>query len=225
MSRFSHIGSVALAAALTGCAVQAPAPAQPTLSPAGQAMFNGRDFSGWELVTVPATPLAASFQMLPDGVIASTGKPIGYLASAGTYANFRMHVEWRWAATPGNGGVLLHITGGPKDRAWPLSLQVQTKAGSAGDLLPMAGATFAEPLTSAPGASVPLKAHLAPSSEKPAGEWNSCDIVSRAGTLEVTINGVLQNRISGANPGAGRVGFQLEGTPYELRNVTLAPLP
>jgi hypothetical protein len=33
-----------------------------------------------------------------------------------------------------------------------LSLQVQTKHGNAGDLLPMAGASFDEPLTSAPGA-------------------------------------------------------------------------
>ena len=185
-------------------------------------MFNGRDFSGWELVTVPATPLDATFKQLPGGVIASTGQPTGYLATTGSYSDFRMHVEWRWPGKPGNGGVLLHIEGGPKDRAWPLSQQVQTKSGSVGDLLPMAGASFAEPLTSA--APVPLKARIAADSEKPAGEWNVCDIVARAGSIEVTVNGVLQNRISGAKPASGRIGFQLEGAPYELRKVTLAPL-
>ncbi|MFP5392070.1 MAG: DUF1080 domain-containing protein [Gammaproteobacteria bacterium] len=187
-------------------------------------MFNGRDFAGWELVTVPAAPVEQSFQVRADGVIASTGQPTGYLATTGTYSDYRLHVEWRWPGKPGNAGVLLHIVGGPKDRAWPLSLQVQTKNGSVGDVLPMAGASFTEALTSAPGAAVPLKAHIAADSEKVAGEWNSCDIVSRAGTIEVTVNGVLQNRVSGAQPAAGRIGFQLEGAAYEMRNVTLAPL-
>jgi hypothetical protein len=61
-------------------------------------------------------------------------------------------------------------------------------------------------------------------SEKPAGEWNACDITCRAGTLEVRINGVLQNRVTQRQPAAGRIGFQLEGTPFELRRVTLTPL-
>ena len=76
----------------------------------------------------------------------------------------------------------------------------------------------------APGAAVPLKARTGADSEKPAGEWNSVDIVSRAGTLDVTVNGVAQNRVKGAQPASGRIGFQLEGAPYELRNVTLSPL-
>jgi hypothetical protein len=50
------------------------------------------------------------------------------------------------------------------------------------------------------------------------------DVVSRDGTIEVSINGVAQNRVSGAAPRSGRIGFQLEGTPYELRNVTVVPL-
>jgi hypothetical protein len=187
-------------------------------------LFNGRDFSGWELVTTPAAPLVDSFSVGPGGVIASTGKPTGFLATTASYRNYRLHVEWRWSGKPGNSGVLLHISPGPMDRAWPLSLQVQTKHGSAGDLLPMAGFGFSDPLTSAPAAAVPLKAHTAAGSERAPGEWNSCDIVSRDGTVEISINGVAQNRISGAQPAQGRIGFQLEGAPYELRQVTLAPL-
>jgi hypothetical protein len=188
----------------------------------GADLFNGRDFSGWELVAAPAAPIAASFSMLPGGVVASTGAPTGFLATTASYRNYRLHVEWRWSAKPGNGGVLLHISPGPFDRAWPLSLQVQTKHGSAGDLLPMAGARFSEALTA--GAAVASKARLGPDSERPAGEWNSCDIVSRDGTIEVTVNGVPQNRISAAQPAAGRIGFQLEGAPYELRSVVLSEL-
>jgi hypothetical protein len=187
-------------------------------------LFNGRDFSGWELKTMPAASIDSAFRILPDGVIASEGKPSGFLATLDNYRNYRLHVEWRWSGKPGNGGVLLHISDGPMDRVWPLSLQVQTKNGNAGDLLPMAGASFDEPLTSARGAEPRIKAHSAPDSEKPAGEWNVCDVVSRNGTVEVTINGVLQNRVTHAQPASGRVGFQLEGTPYELRRVELTPL-
>ena len=188
------------------------------------ALFNGRDFSGWELQTTPAAAIADAFRILPDGVIASTGKPSGFLATRENYRNYKLHVEWRWPGKPGNGGVLLHISPGAFDRVWPVSLQVQTKSGNAADLLPMAAGSFAEPLTSAPGADTRIKAHTAPDSEKPAGEWNECDIVSRDGVVEVTLNGVLQNRVSHVLPASGRIGFQLEGTPYELRRVELTPL-
>ena len=210
MIRFSHIAAALAVLTLSGCASTSPS------------LFNGRDLEGWELVTVPAAPVGDTFKMLPDGVIAATGNPTGYLATTGTYADYKLHVEWRWSAKPGNAGVLLHIVGGPKDRAWPESVQVQTKLGSVGDVLPMAGASFTEPLTSA--APVPLKGRIAADSEVAAGQWNKLDVVSRAGTLEVTVNGVLQNRVSGARPASGRIGFQLEGAPFELRNVTLSPL-
>ena len=43
-------------------------------------------------------------------------------------------------------------------------------------------------------------------------------------TITVTVNGVLQNTISQSKPATGRVGFQLEGVPFELRAVRLTPL-
>lgn len=187
-------------------------------------LFNGRDFSGWEFITSPATAIATVCTVRADGVITATGKPVGFIATTATYSNYRLHAEWRWPGQPGNGGVLVHIGSGPKDRAWPLSFQVQTKHQSAGDLLPMAGATFAEPLTSAPGAATPIKAHTAPDSEKPAGEWNRCDITCRGDTIEVVINGVAQNRVTGCSRPAGKIGFQFEGAPFELRHVTVVGL-
>ena len=176
-----------------------------------------------ELVTTPAGVLGEVWSRGPDGVIRVAGAPSGYIATRATYTNYRMHVEWRWPGKPGNAGVLLHVASGPKDRVWPLSVQLQTKHGVAGDLLPMAGASFLEPLTSAPGAT-PVKGHTAPGSERPAGEWNSADILCRDGVIEVTVNGVAQNRISGSTPQAGRIGFQLEGAPYELRNIRITPI-
>ncbi|MGH3421672.1 MAG: 3-keto-disaccharide hydrolase, partial [Streptosporangiaceae bacterium] len=140
------------------------------------------------------------------------------------YHDFRLHAEWRWPGKPGNGGILVHISSGPKDRVWPVCFQIQLKHGTTGDLLPMAGATFAEPLTSAPGAATPIKAHTDVDSEQPAGAWNTCDITCRDDLIDVFVNGVRQNQVTGCSVAAGRVGFQFEGTPFELRNVQLDPL-
>ena len=209
-----------LCLACTACADIADLAGAQRASP----LFDGRDFSSFELVSATATPPAASFSMRDDGVIAASGLPTGYLVTRQSYQNYRLHVEWRWSGKPGNAGVLLHVLGGPKDRAWPLSLQLQTKHGNVGDVLPMAGASFNEPLTSAPGAAVAIKGFTGVDSERPPGQWNSADILSRDGTIEVSINGVAQNRVTGAAPHGGKIGFQLEGTPFEMRNVTILRL-
>ena len=215
------LSSVALLAG-TVALIRAEAPAQPV------ELFNGRDLTGWEYITPDKTAtLATVCTIKPDGVLAVAGKPVGYLATGGSYGNYRLHVEYRWPADAvknSNGGVLVHIASGPMDRStWPLCLQVQTKIGRFGDLLPMAGATFAEPLTSAPG-KPPQFDRQNPSSEKPLGEWNAIDVVCRGDVLEVTVNGVAQNRVTGCKPAVGRIGFQLEGLPYELRNLRFVPL-
>lgn len=194
---------------------------------AAVALLDGKDLSAWEFVAVPSTDISAVCHSAADGSLAVVGKPVGFLATRRTYRNYRLHVEWRWpadAAKNSNSGVLLHIASGPKDRAWPMCFQLQTKPTRAGDLLPMAGATFAEKLTTPPGAKTPQLDRQQASSEKPLGEWNACDVVSRDGMLEIQVNGVLQNRVTHASPDSGKIGFQLEGTPYELRNVTVTPL-
>jgi len=185
-------------------------------------LFNGRDLAGWEFVAIPAADIGAVCRLRPDGVIAAAGTPVGFIATTARFENYQLHAEWRWPGKPGNGGVLVHISSGPKDRAWPLCLQVQTKYKSVGDVLPMAGASFAEPL--APDQKIPQRPHTAPDSEKPAGEWNSCDLTCRGDTIEVTINGVPQNKITRVTPGAGRIGFQFEGAPFEIRRVRIVRL-
>lgn len=210
IKRSSSSSMFAIAVLLSGCAAS------------GTRLFDGVD--ALEVDTTPAADTASVWSRGPDGVIAVAGKPSGYIATRASYTNYTLHVEWRWPDKPGNAGVLLHVASGPKDGVWPLSVQVQTKHGFAGDILPMAGAAFSESLTTAPGAYPAIKGHTGADSEKPAGEWNSADIVSRDGVIEVTVNGVPQNRVSAASPRTGRIAFQLEGAPYELRNVQLTPM-
>jgi hypothetical protein len=64
-----------------------------------------------------------------------------------------------------------------------------------------------------------------PSSEKPQGEWNVYEITVAGDTITTSVNGQLVNRLSGALPSGGCIGFQSEGTAIDFRNITLTPLP
>lgn len=185
-------------------------------------LLNAPDLAGWKYVSPGPEQLAQICHPLPGGVVAVAGKPNGFIATTKIYENYTLHAEWRWSDKPGNGGILLHIVDGPMDRIWPISFQVQTKNTRVGDVLPMSTAKFAEAPT--PDVKPPQLARHAPDSEKPVGEWNSCDVVCRGDTIEVSINGVAQNRVTKCVPAAGAVGFQLEGVPFELRNVWIEPL-
>jgi hypothetical protein len=121
--------------------------------------------------------------------------------------------------------VLIHIASGPIDRnTWPLCFQIQTKITRAGDLLPMAGAKFDEPLSTIPEAKTPLLERQKPDSEKPVGEWNIVDIICRDSTIVCSINGIVQNHVTNCQPHAGKIGIQLEGVPFKLRNIWLTQL-
>jgi hypothetical protein len=65
---------------------------------------------------------------------------------------------------------------------------------------------------------------LAKSSEKPVGEWNTMDIICRSNTIEVTVNGVLQNKATETNVSKGYICLQSEGKEIEFKNVILAKL-
>lgn len=193
-------------------------------------LLDDKNLAAWELITPPTTPaaLANVCKFNPDGSLAVAGKPVSFLASKASYDNYQLHAEWRWSkAAPknSNGGILLHITSGPTNgTAWPVCFQMQQKPAHVGDLLPMHTAQFAEKLSTAPGIAPPRLERSAADSELPLGEWNTCDIICRGDRIEVTINGVLQNKISQCQPAAGKIGIQLEGTPFELRKLRLAPL-
>jgi len=191
-------------------------------------LWNGKDFTNWELVTKIISTIDSVCKVDRDSVLAVSGKPTGYLATIESYENYKLHIEYRWpidAAKNSNSGVLIHISSGPIDRnTWPLCFQIQTKISRVGDILPMAGAKFAEPLSTAPDAKTPQLERQKPGSEHPVGEWNNVDIVCRDSSIECLINGVVQNYATNCEPHSGKIGIQLEGFPFELRNIWLTRL-
>lgn len=66
---------------------------------------------------------------------------------------------------------------------------------------------------------------MAASSEKPTGEWNSMVVTCKANTIEVMVNGVLQNKATGISETKGHICLQSEGKNIEFRNVYITRNP
>lgn len=52
---------------------------------------------------------------------------------------------------------------------------------------------------------------MQPSNEKPLGEWNTMKVICKNNTLQLFVNDLLQNNISGLTAFSGFIGFQNEG--------------
>jgi hypothetical protein len=65
---------------------------------------------------------------------------------------------------------------------------------------------------------------MSKSSEKPVGEWNKMEVICKANTIEVIVNGVLQNKGTNVNLLQGSICLQSEGKDIEFRNVYLTKL-
>jgi len=187
------------------------------------ALFKGRVLSGWtKVITAEPEACPDTTWSVADGVIRCTGKPFGYLMTQQSYADYLLRVEYRWHGTSDqmNSGIFIHKTG-PDTFFLPKAIETQLKKDNAGDFVLLSQATL-NGLVNPKNLRVEKKA---PSSEKPAGEWNRVEITVRGNTLASRVNGVLQNSGTGIYTDAGQICLQSEGGPIEFRNITIEPLP
>ncbi|MDR1671192.1 MAG: DUF1080 domain-containing protein [Alistipes sp.] len=179
-------------------------------------LFNGTDLTGWKgYLDDPALDTSREF-VVRDGVICLSGK-LGYIHTVETYSDYTLEVEWRWPGEPSNSGIFQRVQ--PEYQALPKCFEIQLKAGDAGDLVCLGGARTAE--TSNNLAAIVVQPKANPSNEKPAGQWNHAVITCIGGDISVSINGMLQNRATGASLTRGYIGLQSEGGPVEFRNVKI----
>ncbi len=198
------------------------------------ALFNGKDLTGWKIfqgatapvpATAPASQPAADAPKIwsvTEGILKLNTTTPGYLVTDNAYANYKLHVEWRWpkeGVTRSNSGVLLHVHGPPA--IWPACYEAQLQSGSAGQITGMG-----LDIPDAPMQNKRKRAARFPGvAEKPFGEWNSYDIVAQGNTITLTINGVPANKVTNLPAASGAIALQMEGYPIEFQNVRIEPLP
>jgi len=228
------IASLALVAVAIASVVTAGTEKGPIVPKEKIVLWNGRNFTGWKLF-VPVDPDFAyevkvadddTLWSIKDGVIHCKGEPAGYIRTEADYANYLLHVEWRWIKKGGNSGILLHAS--PPDRVWPKNLECQLWSGNAGDFILVDGVRIEQYDKNSKRVGPPLVSptieKLKKSSEKPIGQWNTCDIICKDNWAVVFVNGVLQNVATKATVTSGKICLQSEGQVIEFRNIYIEPL-
>jgi hypothetical protein len=185
-----------------------------------QSLFNGKNLTGWYVYVNDAKVDANKYFYVKDGTIETVGVPVGYLRTQKEFSNYRLHVEWRYPENPVNSGIMLHTTG--PDKIWVTHYQAQLKHQNAGDFIVHGvgeKATINNVVYTSTEKDKPVVSKQHPSNEKPAGEWNSYDITCKGNTVEVRVNGLLQNTATNCSLTKGAIALQAEGSKIQFRNI------
>jgi hypothetical protein len=199
-------------------------------------LFNGKDLTGWH-VDVPhldTHPNAAATFIVRDGMLVSLGKPAGHLITDKQFENYRLEVEYRFAAKPGNCGVLVHAsTPRALYQMFPKSIEVQMNHQHAGDFWCIVEDITVPEMVKRRGPKenwgiTEGKArrilNLTDGSEKPVGEWNKMTIECVKDAVKVWVNGDLVNHGTGCTASKGQIALQAEGSEVEFRKLKLSPI-
>ena len=222
-----------------GSTIQTPPGAEATSPAAPVSLFNGKDLSGWK-ADVPARdadPNGPPSFVVRDGKLVSLGKPEGHLVTDALYRDYRLELEYRFSAKPGNCGVLIHVsTPRALYKMFPKSIEVQMMSGNAGDFWvireDIKTADMERRRPRAPGekwgsteGDARRILNLTDDSEKPVGQWNTMAVEARGRTIKVWVNGDFVNEGFDATVDRGRIALQAEGAEVEFRKVQIGPLP
>ena len=204
--------------------------------PKTQSLFNGKDLTGWH-ADIPALDDKSdgkSAFTVRDGMLVSLGTPGGHLITDEVHANYRLVVEYRFAAEPGNCGVLVHAsTPRMLYKMFPQSIEVQMHHTNAGDFWCIGEDIAVENMEKRRGPKETWGAtegkarrilNLTDGSEKPVGEWNAMTIECVGDQVKVWVNGDLVNHGTGCTAKKGQIAIQAEGSEAEFRKLELTPI-
>jgi hypothetical protein len=176
----------------------------------------GPDLAGWTRGAWPAATTLGPQQWSVDpgtGHLVCDGKGgHEWLRYDREMGDAVFHVEWRFAPVEGsdkyNSGVLART-------AADLSAWHQAQVGLEGGFL------FG--VTPADGTLKRIQQKPAAARVRPAGEWNTYEVVARGRTLSLWVNGAFTSEIAVDVP-RGHFGLEAEGWRIEFRNLGVKPL-
>jgi 3-keto-disaccharide hydrolase len=200
-------------------------------------LFNGKDLTGW--VHVNDHPSTWSVK---DGLIVTTGLPIGFLRTDKMYENFILEFEWnhrpRKDNKEGNSGLFVWADPipAPGQGMFARGIEVQVlvnleyrdkktnaiTATSHGDIFSIWGAKCT------PDRPHPLNWERCLPSENRAkgfGEWNHYRVTAKDGVIKLAVNGKEVSGVSKCNPRKGYLALESEGNECWFRNLRIKELP
>ena len=195
-------------------------------------LFASKNLADWDFFLLDGAKKEDIFSFTDAGVLTCKGKPFGWLCTKEKYRDFKLTVQWRWpeGVEPTNSGVFLRMNDMTKGFL-PRGFEAQLAHGNAGDLygffgMGLAGydARFSHNPNGGEAVGELRGIKKLVDAERPAGRWNTYDIVCQGGTIVLSVNGTIVNWTKDAEDIAGPVGLQSEGGPIEFRNMFLTPL-
>lgn len=173
----------------------------------GELNAQWKHFSSVDKTTLPSVWTRAVAGEQADTELICSGKPKGYLYTSRQFGEFELNLEWRYKSDPnGNSGILVFTQN--DRRLWPTSIQIQLHQPEAGSVFP-SGDAVTDHTVKTEGLA------------KPVGEWNKCQVVSRAGRILVHVNGKKAGEVSGCKPTSGCIAIQSEGSVVHFRRITV----
>jgi hypothetical protein len=201
-----------------------------------RSLFNGKDLTGWH-ADVPDLDTSENSRMpfiVRNGMLVSLGTPGGHLITDSIYKNYRLKVEYRFAAKPGNCGVLVHAsTPRALYKMFPKSVEVQMEHTNGGDFWVIVEDITVPDMEKRRGPKAEWGGtegkrrnvkNLTDNSEKPLGEWNSMTIECLDRSIKVWLNGDFVNYGYDCTVNKGHIALQAEGSEVEFRKVELTPI-
>jgi len=201
-----------------------------------KSLFNGKDLAGWH-IDVPDMDKDKSLKnpfIVRSGMLVSLGTPGGHLITDLVYQNYRLEVQYRFAGTPGNCGILVHAS---TPRAlygmFPKSIEVQLMHENAGDFWCIVEDIRVQDMEKRRGPKdnwgttedkLRRIINLTDGSEKPLGEWNDVKIECLNTSVKVWVNGTLVNQGFDCTAQKGQIALQAEGSEVEFKKILLSPI-
>lgn len=196
-------------------------------------LFNGKDLSGWhmDVPDLDKNPDGPKPFIVRNGLLVSLGTPGGHLITDKSYHDYKLTVEYRFSAAPGNCGILVHAS---KPRRlygmFPQSIEVQMQSGDAGDFWCIGENIVVPDMVKrrgpkenwgGDGNKARRIMNLTDGSEKPVGEWNTMVIECKGASIKVWVNGDLVNDGDQATATKGQIALQAEGSEVEVRKIVI----
>lgn len=199
-------------------------------------LFNGKNLSGWH-IDVPAMDKDPNLRnpfIIRDNKLVSLGEPQGHLITDAVYENYRIEVQYRFAGTPGNCGLLLHAST-PRSLygMFPKSIESQMMHTNAGDFWCIVEDIEVPEMEKRRGPKEKWGItegkerrviNLTDNSEKPVGEWNTMVVECVKDEIKVWVNGDMVNHGFHCTAQKGHIALQAEGAEVEFRKVVLRPI-
>jgi len=193
-------------------------------------LFNGKDLSGW----VPCNIGPDTFSVR-DGLLVTSGAPVGTLRTAKMYENFIIEFEWRHMKSGGNSGLFIWADGLPViGSAFSRGIEVQILDpgfnvpgknewySTHGDIFAVNGAalTVAGRISANGQRSFPQEERT-----KPSPEWNHYRVVANNGDISLSVNGKEVTIAQAASPRKGYLMLESEGSEAHFRHLRIKELP